>query len=690
MTRSTRGAGSQRCLRTARLAAVAACLHALSALAGPSAGPDPDPDYNPFLALGLKHPIDGSDAEAAPYRDRIISTAALQPLAEEADLPSSINAPRAAHIELIASRGRISGESTHEFGLAWGTLRETDGLGTLSAEGLLFRSDRARDGDAGWRGRATLWQRGLGMPGGWTVNSGLGALNTTLPGLLRDQYRFFLPSVPVLGVNTEWQQRDRGLEWQAAIGQGGTFNGGVLNGFEAGDGLAISGGAGWAWSPAWSGAVSVLSTDGNILPLNPGLPPVDRDRTTALVFGSRWSGTRDQVSLQLQASESGDGSAAGAWVDARAQRGRATHRLGAFHLADDLAWGPWPINNDVRGAYYRIDSNRARWSWNAGLDRIASISGNGFDGWYGTGSLRYQYSSSLSYGGSLSARDDIRSAANASAQALQLFTDVRTRAGQTRMQYDHASADASADSWELTVDHAMRTREGTRLSLAGGYGERAVGPAGVSPSLTLAAYGGLSLGDAVTLDGSARWTRVRGDEAGSGLDLSVGLRWRIARQWSLSGQWYENRGPQRSPFVLDPLTNQLLQLELPSDRTVYLSLRYDFSDGRPQPVLGGAPGAAFGAVEGSIFLDENGDGVRSASELPARSITVLLDGRFVVRTDDEGRFRFERVAVGQHRIEVASDNLPLPWSFEGSDSERTVRVEVRSAARLDIGARRPR
>lgn len=684
----SRGARSRRHLRKTRLAVAIACLHAMAALADPAASPDPD--YNPFRDLGLQAPGEESETAGEPYRDRIIAPDALQPLVEESDSSASLGEPRAAHVEMIASRSRISGESTNEFGLAFGAMRETNGLGTLSAEGLLFRSDRARDGDAGWRGRATLWQRGLAMPGGWTVNNGLGALNTTLPGLLRDQYRFFLPSVPLLGLNTEWQQRERSLEWQAAVGQGGSFNGGVLNGFEAGDGLALSGGAGWRWSPAWTGAMSLLSTDGDIVPLNPGLPSVDRGRTTAAVFGARWTGPRDQVSLQLQASDAVDGSAAGAWMDARSQRGRATHRAGVFNLGDDLAWGIWPINNDVRGAYYRIDYNRARWSWNGGLDRIASISGNGFDGWYGTGALRYQYSASLSYGGSVSARDDVGGAANASARAFQLFTDLRSRAGQTRVQYDHATADATADSWELTLDHALRTREGTRVSLAAGYGERGVGPVAVSPLLTLAAYGGLSLGDTVTLDGSARWTRIRGDDAGSGLDLSVGLRWRIARQWSLTGQWYENRGPQRSPFVLDPLTNQLVQLNLPTDRTVYVSLRYEFSDGRPQQVLGGAPGTAFGSVEGSVFLDENGDGVRSASELPARNVTVTLDGGFVVRTDDEGRFRFDRVAVGEHQVVVVSDNLPLPWSFEGGNSDNTVRVQVRTAARLDIGARRPR
>ena len=199
-----------------------------------------------------------------------------------------------------------------------------------------------------------------------------------------------------------------------------------------------------------------------------------------------------------------------------------------------------------------------------------------------------------------------------------------------------------------------------------------------------------ALGDALTLDGSLRWTRIGGDEGGTGLDASVGLRWQIAAPWSLSAQWFENRGPQRSPFVLDPLTNQLVQLRLPNDRTLFFSLRYEFRQGRLQPVLGGPPNAAFGSIAGSVFLDDNNDGVRSASEQPAVNVTVLLDGRYTARTDSQGRFEFQRVATGRHEITVVPDNLPLPWFLEGEAATRTVEVRVREAARVDLGARRDR
>ena len=80
---------------------------------------------------------------------------------------------------------------------------------------------------------------------------------------------------------------------------------------------------------------------------------------------------------------------------------------------------------------------------------------------------------------------------------------------------------------------------------------------------------------------------------------------------------------------------------------------------------------------------------RGAAELPAANVTVVLDGRFAVRTDSLGNYAFPDVAVGRHTISVVADNLPLPWSFEEADAARTVEVEVRRSVRVDIGARRP-
>jgi len=61
-----------------------------------------------------------------------------------------------------------------------------------------------------------------------------------------------------------------------------------------------------------------------------------------------------------------------------------------------------------------------------------------------------------------------------------------------------------------------------------------------------------------------------------------------------------------------------------------------------------------------------------------------------LRTDDQGRFAFDRVAVGAHTLEVLADNLPLPWSLDPAQARRSVRVEVRDRNEIDIPAQRPR
>jgi hypothetical protein len=645
--------------------------------------------YDPFSAFGL--PADDAGETPPAYRDRIIAPDKLAPLPpDEGEDDALSGPPRAFHVEAIAHRTRFGGERSLELGLGFGGYWDTSDLGAISADALLFHSDRERDDGQRLRGTATLWQRGLQMPGGWSLDNGLGVLNTPMPDLLRDQYRFILPSVPMVGATTDWRQRERGLRVQAGIGRGGSYQGARLNGFEIGDGSVFTAAAQWRWSPRMDGAVDVLLTDGRIVPDNQGLPEFQNGRTRALFTGHRWNGTRDSLQLNLLASDGNGDGATGLWLDARSDRGGFVHRYGLFHLEPDLAWGAWPINNDVRGGYYRIDYNRARWSVNAALDRIDSVSGDGFDGWYGNGYVRYQASPRLGYGGGLTARQSGRDGSEDSAQTLQLFVDRLSDWGQTRLQYDRAHDSGGADSWQFLLDHALRMREGSRLSVSAGFGELARDRDGSSRTATLAAYGGFDLTDTFSVDGSVRWVRSSGADDSRGTDLNLGWRWRIASRWSLLGNLIESRGSRRSPFVLDPITNQPVFETLPHDRSIFVSLRYDYRAGQPRGVIGGPPNSATGDIVGTIFLDENNDGVRSASEQPAANITVLLDGRFSAKTDDQGRFRFERVAVGTHDLLVIPDNLPLPWVIEDERGNPRVQVEVRKDATVDIGAVRQR
>jgi len=81
------------------------------------------------------------------------------------------------------------------------------------------------------------------------------------------------------------------------------------------------------------------------------------------------------------------------------------------------------------------------------------------------------------------------------------------------------------------------------------------------------------------------------------------------------------------------------------------------------------------------------DRPRDAGESGAGNVTVILDGRFSVRSDSNGRFDFPAVAAGHHVLTVQADNLPLPWTL--TNSGRTeVDVATRHRTEVNIGALR--
>lgn len=647
------------------------------------------------LATCAARAQDAVASQDEAYVDRIIAPQQLQALPpDEDELADSGGLPRSFHAEAVVSRNEYGDDNFDEQGISVGGFWETSAWGAFSLDATLFHSDRQRfdglgDGDDGGLGGAvTLLQRDLYLDGGWRLNNGLGVLNTPAPPLLRSQYRFFLPTVTFAGASSEWIRQDNGLLLQGAFGRAGLYSGTRVLGFEMADGDVGALGAQWQWAPQWTGAASFLATHGRILPDDQGEAVFEPGDTQALYAATAWQGERDRVQFNLLGSDGDLGSATGAWIDASAVRGRYLHNYGAYRLGEHLSWGALPINNDVEGGYYRISYQYARWSWNAGLDDIRSLSDAGFDGLFATGYVRYQASSTLGYGGSLNLRDAI-----STGHSAQLFLDKRTAWGQSRVQLDQAGSEGRSDSWQVSLDQAFPLQQGTRLSTSIAYGSlRYDDSIDATRTTTVALYGGRDLTDRLSIDGTARWTGGEGGEAFRGTDFNLSLNWRLRPRWFLTAAFYQSQGSRRSPFILDPLVTETPFISLPRNRSVFLTLRYERSAGRPQMVIGGAPGTAgpTGAIVGSLFLDDNGDGVRAASEQPAANVTVVLDGRFAVRTDSLGNFEFPRVATGTHSLTVVPDNLPLPWFIDEAAAQRTLQVEVRQATRVDIGALRQR
>ena len=644
------------------------------------------------LLLGLSAQALAQDTPEAPeepaYQDRVIASENLEALPpDEDEVTVTDGKPREIRAELSAGRTQRGDSRFDEYGVLVGGFWETDRWGSFSIDASLARSagDQLSREDRDWRGLVTVWQRNLYLKNGWKMDNGVGVLNTPSLPLQRSQYRFFLPSVPFAGVSVDASRAQTGLQVQGAAGRAGLYTGTRLAGFELEPGNVAALGAQWRWSPSWTGSVSYLGTDNQIVADNQGQPILSQGQTQAVHAAAAWEKGRDRLQVNVLQSSGDTPSAIGVWLDGASRRGRYAHNYGVFRLEPGLAWGALPINNDAQGAYYRLAYQHARWSWSGGLDQIKSLSGKGFDGTYATGYARYQATSSLGYGASASVRD-----ASDTYYAYQLFVDKRTRWGQSRLQWDQSSASGpgSSSNWQVSVDQSWPMKTGTLLSTSLGYGSVGFDGEPATRTWLAAVNGSKSLTGRLSVDGSVRWTHGSGPYAQRGTDANVGLSWRANANWSASATLYQNQGSQRSPFVLDPLAPENPFITLPRDRSFFFTLRYQQSAGRSSGVIGAAPGAPFGAIVGTVFLDDNSDGTRAASELGAANVTVVLNGQFSVRTDSQGRFEFPRVAVGSHTLQVQGDNLPLPWTIESAG--RTVEVDVRDQVNVDIGAVRPR
>jgi hypothetical protein len=96
-----------------------------------------------------------------------------------------------------------------------------------------------------------------------------------------------------------------------------------------------------------------------------------------------------------------------------------------------------------------------------------------------------------------------------------------------------------------------------------------------------------------------------------------------------------------------------------------------------------AAGKGYGEISGVVFYDANADGVRQAGETVASGIYVYLDGRYETLTDNQGRYTFDPVASGSHEVNLALEDLPLPWGLL-DETPRQVKVSVRQRSAVDF------
>jgi hypothetical protein len=618
----------------------------------------------------------------APYVDNLIEGGNLavdRETAEDAAYDES-GWPRYWHIDGVAGYYNQNGQITRENGFRLGASIDTPQYGALTFEGTV----RIQPGG----GIATLLQRDLPFDNNWRANNGLGIVITPGIDLSRAQYRFYIPTFPVLGGTTEWI-RDGDLQFQASAGEPGNFNGLRLSGFTSLNGSLYTAGAQWAFAPQWQAGVQITAAQGVDSPFA-GLGSSGSVNTQAAFAALAWTGDSTRLQANLVASDASDSLASrraiGLWLDGNTTDSSYNHHYGIFRLEPGLAWGYLPINNDIEGGYYRGAFLSPRWQADGGFDLVRSVSGNGASGFDVTGNARYQFTTRFGIGGN----GMLVQASGHDAWTASTYADYVWAAGTSQLQGSVANDNglAASRAYQLALSHTWNTPVGSRLSTSittirdttQGMPLRTLG---------LGLVGGGDLGNNLSLDANLQYNLLRGGGSASAVYGNVVLNWQFSTHWSLSATYYNNRDSTAKLFLLDSLIPTVNPIPVARNQAFYMTLRYADRAGAPQVPLGGRQGGAAGDIIGYLYLDTNDNGRRDPGEPGAANVTVLLDGRFSTRTNDAGRFEFPFVSVGSHRITVVPDNLPLPWSVT-DDTKREIYVSARETVTIEIGARRLR
>jgi hypothetical protein len=562
----------------------------------------------------------------------------------------------------------------YERGVALGAYIDTSNYGALSLNGTA----RLHPSESVF----SLWQRELPFDQHWTATNGLGMINSSGIDLAREQYRFAVPTFPIAGFATTWRQDDR-FQLHASFGQPGVSSGIRLAGFERLPGRIATLGAQWTIGTQWRAGLQLADAD-NVDTTGDdfvGTKRSNRSGYSALAWESENS--QFQANVLANQEEKQDHPRLGLWLDGVTRVANLRHTYGAFRLEPELRWGYTSIASDLWGGYYRLNQRGQRWNWDAGLDFVDSVSGEGSRGVLLTGGTRFQIKQAIGVGGGVTIRYT-----DPYEWALFAFVDRQQREALTRFQMDLAGHELGGRGVQLQLEYNWPMPVSTRLStsLLTSYEQQSSG--GHAKRVGVSILGGGDFTDKLSIDSNLRWNQSSGSSRDSDRYIDLSLTWRPTKNWSLVGTYFDNRNNGSRFFAIEPLIPTVATEFSNRNRALFLSLRFEDRAGTPAAPLGGNVRSGAGTINGELFLDANNDGRRNANEDGAAQVTVLLDGRFSTQTDASGRFGFPYVASGKHVISVVSDNLPLPWLLE-QEGRQKINVNTRSVTNVSIAATKP-
>jgi hypothetical protein len=643
-------------------------------------------------------------ALSAPYVDQVLEEGPQPALKLEQEIDTAGWA-RGWRVETTAARERTGDTTTSSSGVSVNGFVETPQHGTFTISAALSKSsvDLA---DARERSTSDLWridQVAMPLDNGWFANHSLGNTSSVQVPIARGLGRLGLPTIPLEGFTGQYVNGVR-ANYAFAAGRPGLYTGQGTTGFDTGSGRAeFAGGQQTQQLGPGNSTVAVQWNEGHDVRRN-GDQGNSYD-TQGLWGGWQWEGQapwadslasgstplwRRKGGLQVQAnvlhtriddpSKPGDNEHSGAWADARWRSDLLDQAGGVFYLQPNLRWSTYDLVSDLRGAYWRGDLSTRRWFLSASTEWAESMTGQSVGGKYLDLSANYRLDTRTTIAGGAAIRRG-----GADGESVLAAIERLSRWGQTRWQVEVLRTPEQR-SRRIGADHTFSGTTDGMLSLSLAV-ERQQTATYENTSVIWGIVGNVHPWTGVTLDANLRGSEGRDQHV---LNGGLGATWTLNSNWSMVAQWSRTHGQDSTALaVLSPVNQaaELLTVQPISSSRVEFTLRYQQSAGTSQVPLGGAPGAGSGTVSGYVYYDTNDNGRREASERGVADAIVRLDGRFLTRTDSQGRYEFGLVAAGEHLIEVVADNLPLPWSL-ALPGTQPLQVQVRRTTTRDFGVRR--
>jgi hypothetical protein len=630
------------------------------------------------------------------YQDKFINGGSLVPDISKGDAQPDSDQGLARSLQIdgvvsaLSSSSGPSSSNVEENGIVAKSQWETTSYGAWSLDGSARVGGSGGPFEQGQGGSITLRERAMPFDGGWQADNALGDLNTPDIGLARVQPRFYLPTSLMQGLTTEWRGPDN-LQVVAGGGVPGLYNGIVVPDFQTLGGTTATAGAQWSPSSHWTVGGQFIEARNTNLAIGTAVDADTRFSSNTELLTAAWKDEGKRLDFNLVDGDvTGKANGVGGWVDGSITQGRFQQTAGLFRIDPNMTWGNQLIANDMEGGYYRFDYQGRRWMTDVGVDEVHSVSGLGSDITFLTGDAHYQLSRDWGVG---TIANVSRSDADTS-WSLEGYVDHPNAWGAGRAQADFARNQLGEDA-RVTLNQAWATPTGIRLSTSA-FVERISGAATTggqqdSTLLGLDAVGGGQFTAKLGIEGNVNWAGAVQGRAAPGVSADVSLTYRLSYAWEILATYYDSRTGSWTPLtVVSPLSPPVATvLPATQQKGVFLTFRYKRAAGMHFAPLGGGPGAGSGEIAGVVFLDANNNGRADAGEIGAPNVTVVLDGRFSVQTDANGRFSFPVVATGHHVISVVPDNLPLPWVLI-NEGRAQFDVTTRDRTEVDIGAQRPR